>query len=324
MVSLSVRGEKREVRVKSITEEARGIHSFDLRPLDGSCLPSFKAGAHIDVHLSGGIVRSYSLANPETERNRYLIGVQNGPASRGGSRQLHETVRAGQILTITPPRNHFPLIEDAPHTFLIAGGIGITPLWCMIQRLEHLGRSWELHYCAREREVAAFYEPLHELKKSGASVLFNFDSETGGKTLDLAAEVRRVRADAHLYCCGPTSMLAAFEDACVDRAPSHVHVEYFSGKPRELPAGGFTIKLARSGREILVAEGKTILDALREEGVSTDSSCLEGVCGSCETTVLEGIPDHRDLILTQAERMSNRTMMICCSGSKTSRLTLDL
>lgn len=315
------------MRVKSIAFEAQGIHSFDLRPLDGATLAPFTAGAHIDLHLPNGIARSYSLVNPQGERHRYVIAVNKDPASRGGSRFVHESVRAGDVLRVGAPRNNFRLAEGATHSLFIAGGIGITPLWCMIQRLAELGRSWELYYCARTRDNAAFLEQIAALADGGKGKLhLVFDREPGGRMLDIAQAVAGASADTHLYCCGPAAMLAAFEQATAARPAGNVHVEYFAGK-KEPPAaggGGFTVVLARSGRSIAVPPGRTILQALLDEGIDVQHSCMEGVCGTCETKVLEGIPEHRDMVLSDHEKASNRTVMICCAGSRSSELVLDL
>ena len=311
-----------EVRVKSVTHEADGIHSYDLRLPDGGELPRFKAGAHIDLKLSNGAVRSYSLINSEHERHRYVIAVALDEHSRGGSRHMHGRVRPGDRLVITPPANTFTLAEDAAMSVLIAGGIGITPIWCMVQRLVALKRPWQLHYAVRGRGAAAFLDELQAL--GGNSVHLHVDAEAGGKVLDVAAIVRQTPANAHLYCCGPTGMLEAFETATRERPHGNVHVEYF--KAREAPAitGGYTVVLAKSNQQVVVNTGQTILDALIAAGLDPARSCSQGVCGTCETRVLEGTPDHRDLVLTPSERAANRTMMICCSGSKSEKLVLDI
>ena len=311
--------------VKSVTWEAQGIVSFDLRPTDTGVLPPFTAGAHIDVHLPNGLVRSYSLMNPQEERHRYQVAVNRDAASRGGSSCLHETVRVGQTLTIGLPRNNFPLAEDAAHSVLIAGGIGITPLWCMVQRLAALKQRWTLYYCTRSRAHAAFLpEVLALAARSGGTVVTHFDQEAGGKLLDLAQVVAKAGPQAHLYCCGPLPMLAAFEAATAGHPPRQVHVEYFAAREAPATQGGFTVVLARSGRELQVPEGRSILDVLLDADVDVLYSCTEGVCGACETRVLEGTPDHRDLVLSKDEQAAGRTMMICCSGSKSPRLVLDL
>lgn len=309
-----------QLRVKAITWEAPNILSYELRPPHGGELPPFTAGAHIDLHLGNGLIRSYSLLNPQTERHRYVIGVQKDAATRGGSKWVHENVRAGGILTIGGPRNNFPLAEHAERSILFAGGIGITPILSMVERLSALQRPWQLYYCARSRAGAAFVERL----QSRPGVHFNFDGEPGGRMLDMAPIVQSAGATTHFYCCGPLGMLSAFEAATAGLPGERVHVEYFSAKEPPAQTGGFTVVLARSGRQIRVPAGKTILDALLDAGIDVPFSCKEGVCGTCEAPLLEGIPDHRDLILTKEEQAANRSMMICCSGAKTDRLVLDL
>lgn len=308
-----------QLRITSTTWEAPGIVSYELRPPEGGELPPFTAGAHIDLNLSKGLVRSYSLLNPQSERHRYVIAVQKDRASRGGSKWVHENFRAGDIITMNGPRNNFQLEESAEKSVLIAGGIGITPILSMIDRLSALGRDWELIYCTRRRSGTAFREWL----QNKPEVRFNFDEEPGGKMLDIAALVRTAPLNTHFYCCGPLPMLDAFEQATKDLPRERVHVEYFTAKVPAVTEGGFTVVLARSGRELVVLPGKTILETLTDAGVDVPNSCTQGICGSCETKVLEGIPDHRDLILTQKERMANTKMMICCSGSKSAKLVLD-
>jgi len=309
-----------QLRVKATTWEAPGIVSYDLRALDGRELPPFTAGAHVDLHLGQGLIRSYSLLNSQAERHRYVIAVQKDAATRGGSKWVHERIHTGDVVTVAAPRNNFPLAEDAEHSVLFAGGIGITPIMSMVERLSALGRSWQLHYCARTRAGAAFVDRLAQRPQ----VRFNFDGEPGGVPLDIASIVRSASERTHFYCCGPLGMLGAFEQVTAGLPGERVHVEYFSAKEPPAQSGGFTVVLAKSGRQIAIPAGKSILDALSDAGIDVPHSCKEGVCGTCETTVLEGIPDHRDLILTKEEQAANRSMMICCSGSKSDRLVLDL
>ncbi|WP_129271817.1 PDR/VanB family oxidoreductase [Bradyrhizobium betae] len=311
-----------QLRVKRITPEAESIKSYELVPSDGAELPAFTAGAHIDLHLSNGLIRSYSLVNDQRERHRYVIAVNKDPASRGGSAFIHDQIRAGDTVTASGPRNNFALVEHADHSILIAGGIGITPLLSMVRRLEALGRRWQLFYAARTRRAAAF---LDELEVGRPDVLHvDLDDERAGQLFDLNGIVAQAPANAHLYCCGPTPMLEAFEAATAERPADLVHVEYFKPKQEAAVEGGFEIRLARSNRAILVEPGKSILDALLEAGIAASFSCMEGVCGTCETRVLEGIPDHRDQFLSEEEQATNKTMIICCSGTKTKTLTLDL
>lgn len=316
-----------QLRVRAVFWEAPGILSYELRPPEGGELPEFTPGAHVDLHLPGGLVRSYSLVGRPQDKDCYLIAIQKDRQSRGGSAWIHANLRPGDLVSVGVPRNNFPLEESAPHSVLIAGGIGITPILAMTRRLQELGRPWTLFYCARTEAQAAFVGQVRALApgdREGGAVRLNFDEAPGGRMLDLAAVVAEAPAGAHFYCCGPLPMLAAFEAATGALPPERVHVEYFSAKEMPDTKGGFRVALARSGLEILVGEGQTILDAVLESGVAAPHSCLEGVCGACETRVLEGTPDHRDLVLTPGEQASGKTMMICCSGARTERLVLDL
>lgn len=314
-----------QVRIKRISFEVENINSYELMSPTGGDLVPFTAGSHIDLHLSNGMIRSYSLVNDQSERNRYVVAVNNDAASRGGSRLIHETLRVGDIISVSHPRNNFDLHEDASHSVLIAGGIGITPLLSMIRRLEALGRSWELVYAARTRRTAAFLDDLKILRPDAQRNLhLNFDQEPKGRMIDLPSVVKDVHPDAHLYCCGPVPMLEAFEAATADRPAGHVHVEYFKAREKPAAEGGFEVKLARSNQTIAVQAGQTILDALLAAGITVNYACAEGVCGTCETRVIEGVPDHRDLFLSKDEQDANKTIMVCCSGSKSTSLVLDI
>lgn len=320
-----MRTEILEVAVTAVRQEAERIKSYELSPIGDARLPSFEAGAHIDILLPNGLARSYSLINPGDARNRYVVAVLNDAASRGGSSYLHEHVEAGSTLNIHPPRNTFELDESAPHSVMIAGGIGITPVWAMIQRLDAIGAPWTLHYSARTSKAAAFLAPLSEIEACvPGRVHFNFDHEPGGRMLDLKALVKAAPAGAHFYCCGPNPMIASFMEATANIEPHRVHREYFASVAQPAVSGGFTVKLAKSGRSIFVPAGKTILDALLDERIDAPFSCMEGTCGTCETRVLEGVPDHRDAILSEQEKIQSKSMMICCSGSKSETLVLDL
>lgn len=314
------------LRLRAMTWEAEGILGLELVPAaPGEPLPAFTAGAHIDLHLPGGPVRSYSLLNDPTERHRWCVAVHRDPASRGGSRQVHEQLRPGQLLTVSPPRNHFPLDEGAPLSVLIAGGIGITPLLCMVRRLTALGRPWVLHHAARTRAHAAFCDELQALAAQGGGTLHRvFDQEPGGRMIDIAALVADLPDGAHVYCCGPAGMLAAFERATAGLSPERVHLEYFAAKDAPAASGGFSVKLRRDGRTVPVPPGQSILDALSAIGAEPPWSCREGVCGTCEVRVLEGVPDHHDMVLSPAQREANDRMMVCCSGAKSPLLVLDL
>jgi vanillate O-demethylase ferredoxin subunit len=309
------------VRVAALRSAADGIVSVELRALDGADLPAFEAGAHLDLHLPNGIVRSYSLSNSPRERQRYVLGVLNDRASRGGSRYVHEQLQAGATLQVSAPRNHFPLDLSAPHTVLIAGGIGITPLYCMFHHLRSLCRSVELLYCARTRGEAAFCDELLALE----GVQLHVDQEQGGPP-DLRAYLAGKAAGAHFYCCGPAPMLNAFEQLCQQLGLPNVHIERFSAAGPVAPAqdSGYVAFLARTEQSVTVPAGRSLLDALLDAGVDVDNNCRDGVCGACETRVIEGTPDHRDSFLSKGEHAANKSMIVCVSGCKGARLVLDL
>lgn len=309
-----------EVRLNTIHFAARNTSIYEFGRPDGSPLPPAEAGAHLDLLLPNGLTRQYSLIVPDPSPTSYRLGVKRDPASRGGSKYVFDELRVGHLVKISSPRNNFSLVEDADHVVLIAGGIGITPIHAMVHRLNQLGRQYELHYSCRSRLDMAFFDEF----KSLSQVNFHFDSEADGKFLDLDAIVALAPANAHLYCCGPTAMLTAFEGATRDRLPEQVHVEYFTAKTAANLEGGFIVELARSGKEFVIPPGKGILEVLRNAGFDLPYSCEQGVCGTCETAVISGIPDHRDSILSNSERAANKTMMICCGGSMSERLVLDI
>jgi tetrachlorobenzoquinone reductase len=321
---MPVSGSTIKVRVSAISQETDDISLLELRPVSGD-LPSFSAGSHVDLHLNNGLVRSYSLTNAAGENHRYVIGVKKEPLGRGGSRFIHEQLRLGDETTISAPRNNFPLCEEAPSSVLIAGGIGITPLVSMAQRLENLGKRWQLHYAARSRCSAGF---VSQLARFGSKVRFyfptEFQPEPCAARIDIDSIVTGASEETHLYCCGPDRMLAAFKTVTAGRSPTQSHIEHFANAEAVDNAGEFEVVLAKSGRTIAVPSGKSILDTLLELGIDAPFSCMEGVCSSCETRVLSGIPDHRDLILTSEEHAANDRMMICCSRSKSPTLVLEL
>lgn len=308
-----------EVRLEEIRYGARATNLFVFRRPDGAALPPAEAGAHVDVLLPNGLTRQYSLLLDGREPAVYTIGVKRDEHGGGGSRYLHDQVTVGTMLRISSPRNNFRLRDGDHHTVLIAGGIGITPVWSMLHTLSARGQPWELHYSCRTRDDALFADSL--VGRSGVHP--HFDDEHGGAVLDLAAVVAAAPRGAHFYCCGPAPMLTAFSGATNSIVDDRVHVEYFTPK-HEAADGGFLVRLERSGTEHFVPEGCSILDTLRAAGLDMPSSCEQGICGTCETPVLAGVPDHRDSILTESERQANDTMMICCSGCSGDRLVLDL
>ena len=308
-----------DMRLTAIRYAAQDTNLYEVRRLDAAALAPVEPGSHIDLNLPNGMMRQYSLVTADGDPAAYVVGIKRDRASRGGSIFIHDQLRVGEVITIGGPRNNFPLNEDAAHSVLIAGGIGITPIWCMAQRLKKLGRSFELHYACRDRAEVAFQDELSALPEAHIHI----DAEAGS-FLDVASIVNGARKDAHFYCCGPLPMLEGYEKATADVAPDQVHAEYFSAKEAAATDGNYVVELRESGLEFTVPEGKTMLDVLLEGGVDIMYSCQEGVCGACETVVISGTPDHRDGILTDKEREESKTMMICCSGSKSPRLVLDL
>jgi tetrachlorobenzoquinone reductase len=312
-----------KLRLKSIEYGARDALLFEFGSDDEKVLPEVSAGAHIDVMLPNGLTRQYSLTEANRAPTHYRIGVKRAPGSRGGSAYLHDRIKVGDFVEVGTPRNNFRLYENASHSVLVAGGIGITPIWCMVQRLMDLGRSWELHYACRSREAAMFYRRLLGVR----NVRFYFDDEVGNEPIDLYHVTRNVPESSHFYCCGPEGMLDAFERRTEGLPQESVHLERFNASNStgdvQVPQS-FVVKLIKTGMELVVPRGKSILEVVREAGVDVNSSCEVGVCGACETRVIGGIPEHRDQILSKLERASNRTMMICCSVCKSGPLTLDL
>jgi vanillate O-demethylase ferredoxin subunit len=313
------------VRVQSISFEAKDVWSFVLSALDGAPLPPFEPGAHIDVEIAPGLERSYSLSSTKVDGS-YRITVAKDANSTGGSKHLHEQMRPGMIINISLPRNNFELAEDAPLSVFIAGGIGVTPFLPMAARLNARSRAWRMHYCVRTKDRAGLLQELMTLASEGeGTVLPNFDEEPGGAMLDLNRVIGALGPHDHVYCCGPAGMLDAFRKACKahDFADEQVHFEYFSSTTEAATEGGYEVVLAKSGLTLKVAPGQTILHAMLAAGVDVPYSCEDGICGTCETTVLAGTPDHRDMILSERERQRGNRMMICCSGSKTATITLD-
>lgn len=309
------------VIVSAVRQEARNILGLDLRLPAGAPLPAFTAGAHIDLHLGNGLVRSYSLLSNPADLTRYSIAILNDMLGRGGSRYVHESLSVGTTLTISIPRNHFPLNEAASKTVLVAGGIGVTPILSMLRRLDSIKAPRTLLYCARSRDDAAFFDLLADVP--GVQVRLD---ERHGSQPDLMHYLQDESADSDFYCCGPLPMIRAFEAACTALGFSNIHTERFAAdNPIEAPrASGYQVTLARSGRVIDVSAHVHLLDALEEAGIAVESACREGICGACETRVLHGVPDHRDSILSTAEKASNKSMLVCVSGCIGQRLVLDL
>lgn len=312
-----------DLRLRQIRLEADDICSYEFVAAQGAELPEFTAGAHIDLHLPQSHIRSYSLANAPHERGRYLVAVQREVAGRGGSAWMHDSLRVGQVLKATTPSNDFVLHEAAGASVFVAGGIGITPILSMIARLDALGRDWKLHYAARSPQATAFVDALATLDRGRGRVAFCFGSDRTER-LDINAIVAGASAETHLYCCGPARMIDAFVAAGSQRPPSTMHFERFAAADAPAVEGGYEVVLNRSGKRLAVAPGKTLLDTLLDHDVSVPYACSNGICGTCLTGVVSGTPDHRDEFLSPDEKELGRSMMVCCSGSRSAVLVLDL
>ncbi|MFJ8347864.1 PDR/VanB family oxidoreductase [Streptomyces sp. NPDC094153] len=316
-------GEQRlRLRVSALVWEAEGVVSVRLRRSGGGELPPWEPGAHVDLHLPGDLTRQYSLNGSPEDRSLWQVSVLREPASRGGSLAVHETLRPGQEVEVTGPRNRFRLV-DAPEYLFVAGGIGITPLLPMLDRATAAGARWTLLYGGRTRAGMAF---LPRLASYGERVLVRPQDEYG--LLDLEPFLGTPGEGTAIYCCGPEPLLTAVERLCAPLPPGTLHTERFAAAPREAAAtdadGEFEVVLQRTGRSVTVPAGTTILQALEEQGIDAANSCREGICGTCETKVVEGVPDHRDSLLSPEERAANDTMMICVGRARCPRLVLDL
>jgi vanillate monooxygenase ferredoxin subunit len=313
------------VKVLRKTLEAQDIASFELARPDGGPLPAFSAGSHIDVQLPGGLTRQYSLCNDSVEQHRYRIAVLLDPASRGGSIAMHDAVHEGDTIHISEPRNHFAL-QHAQRSLLFAGGIGVTPLLCMAQRLAAIGSAFQMHYCTRSPERTAFREEIAS-SPFADSVRFHFDSGPPSQKLNLEKVLRQPDAGTHLYVCGP----AGFIELVVGTAKANgwpagqVHLEYFGAAPQDSSGDrAFEVKIASTGKTYPIAADQSVVHALQAHGIEILTSCEQGVCGTCITRVLDGEPDHRDVYFTDEEKAKNDQFTPCCSRARSRVLVLDL
>ncbi|SCK14327.1 vanillate O-demethylase ferredoxin subunit [Variovorax sp. HW608] len=314
-----------KVRITSKTEVALDICAFELEPVDGARLTPFSAGAHIDVHLGPALVRQYSLCNDPNETHRYRIGVLRDPNSRGGSIAMH-ALHEGALLEISEPKNHFPLHANAKHSILLAGGIGVTPILCMAERLSRAGASFELHYCTREPQRTAFRERLAQPDFLHLARLYH-DNTPADERIDLATVLSAPSANTHVYVCGPGGFIEAVLNAAKSAGwqEANVHREYFTAPAASAEArGAFQVQVASTGQVIDVGAEQSVTAALSACGIQIPTSCEQGICGSCLTRVLSGELDHRDVYLTEEERAANDQFLPCCSRSKTPLLVLDL
>jgi len=302
---------------------ADGVVALTLAHPEGAALPQWSPGAHVDLILDDSLIRQYSLCGGSKDDRAWRIGVLRDAAGRGGSIRVHDELQEGSAVRVRGPRNHFPLVNSPRYQF-IAGGIGITPILAMIEAVAARGADWQLLYGGRRRDSMAF---LDELRVHGERVTVWPQDERGHLPLD--SVLGEPRDDTLIYCCGPEALLDAVENACRPWPEGSLHIERFAAKaqPAE-PAPGaletFEVECRQSGITVTVGPDDSIYDAVEAAGVDVLASCMEGVCGTCEAAVLEGKPDHRDSLLTEAEREAGRVMMICVSRSCSERLVLDI
>lgn len=312
-----------DVVIKSRAQQGAGIAVMELVAKDGKPLPKFSAGAHIDVHIGDGLIRQYSLCNSPASSQMYRIGVLNDPKSRGGSLKIFTDFSEQQTISISAPRNHFPLDDSASKSILAGGGIGITPMMAMAYTLLSEGKEFELHYCTRSKGAGAFEQELVEA--FGDRVVFHYDDQAKSQLFSPQATFYPVDANTHIYVCGPTG----FMDWVIDSAkeigyPSkQIHSEYFSAEV-DTSGESFEVYCQQSDITVNVGSDDTIAKALIKAGIKVNMSCEEGVCGTCITDVLEGEPDHRDHFLTDEEKEDNDQIALCCSRAKCKRLVIDI
>jgi ferredoxin-NADP reductase len=309
-----------ELVVAARRRPAEGVVELELRDPNGAELPAWEPGAHIDVLLPDGSARQYSLCGDPADRGSWRLGVLLERDGKGGSRHIHERLHEGATVSTRGPRNNFDLLP-APRYVFIAGGIGVTPIVPMVAAAARAGADWTLLYGGRSLGTMAFRE---ELAGHGERVAIRPEDEHG--LLDLAAALGPPREDTLIYCCGPAPLLEAVERAAADWPEGALHLERFTAKEMDAPENqdSFEVELRASGLTVTVPPDKSILECVEEAGIYTVSSCQEGTCGSCETVVLEGTPEHRDSLMTPAVQEASETMMICVSRSRCPRLVLDL
>lgn len=312
-----------KVRVSKKYIDGQNISIIELEPKDQQALPLFEAGAHIDLYLPNGLVRQYSLCQNPNENIRYRLGILNDDHSRGGSRCAFEDIGIGADLEISSPKNLFPL-NQAEHSVLIGGGIGITPLISMAYHLLNENKSFELHYCGASADRSAFVDELQN-GTLAAFTHFHFKDDGANHRAYFQDHFPSLNKQSHIYTCGPNPFMDWVFDLSKKHqfSPEQIHKEVFQSEV-ELTGNSFEVFAQQSNKLIQVDSNETLLEALVKNGISIEKSCEQGVCGTCLCMVLEGEPDHRDVYLTDEEKADNDQILVCCSRAKSKRLVLDI
>ncbi|PZS28625.1 MAG: hypothetical protein DLM61_14520 [Pseudonocardiales bacterium] len=307
--------------ITQTTWEADNVLSLRLHSPDGAPLPSWEPGAHIELALPSGRRRQYSLCSDPDDIRSYRIAVLQVPVGRGGSVEVHTGARAGQLITVQGPRNHFPLVPSTAYLF-IAGGIGITAMMAIAARVASAGGEWKLVYTGRCRASMAFIDEVCALDPDRVDVVPGDERERP----DLDALIGATLPGTVIYCCGPDRLLQAVQDRVAARPELSLHSERFTATATATADGGgaaFQVELHRTECVIDVPADRTLLQAIREFLPSVPAGCEQGICGACRTTVLAGEPEHRDQLLSSADRAAG-AMLMCVSRARSERLILDL
>ena len=313
-----------ELWITDFKSEAKDIVVLELQHPQKKPLSPFTAGSHLEVYLKNGCIRHYSILNCPSETHRYVIAVGLAADGRGGSTFLHQTLRVGDTLKVSTPRNNFQLLDTSTYCF-IAGGIGITPILSMIRWCITHKKKWRLFYSARNKHRTGFYEELLHLEPE--NVHFHFNDEHNGQHLDISQVVATLVPDEHIYCCGPDTLMQTVKNLTDHLPTKQIHFEWFSAPELALAktdSESFVVKLKRSNQEIPVRADQSILEALEDAGMDLAFSCRAGICRTCEVSVCSGTPEHLDIILNEDEKLANNTMLICVSRAKSAVIELDL
>jgi len=312
------------LKISSIELVAEDVLTIELEPIDDNLLPNYKPGSHIDIHISSNLIRKYSICTKDLSQEKYRLAILREQNSKGGSAKIFKDFKLNQIIKTSMPICNFNLESSAKKSYLFAGGIGITPILSMAYALDYKGANFELYYFCRSKGKAAFYKEIVDSKFSNSTHVY-FDSDTKGIRFQKEKLLQGLDVNTHIYICGPTGFMNFIKTQAIDCGYSsdQIHTEYFKSNV-EKNGASFKVYAKKSGLSIDVLENQTIAQALHSIGIKVELSCEHGVCGTCLTPVLEGIPDHRDLYQTEEEKEKNLFITPCCSRARTNSLVLNI